>query len=506
MPPATSPTLFVPNQPISPYLIDWHQAFAALDPAVSAPAEIWFDRGPYPPVVERLRLPCSPDARDRRLVELYLSALINNVLCTAGAKRVSMRAQAGFDASLLTAVRGNLLLRLDTFSNMSLSFLHSLIESVLGTALTIDAESEQIQALRLLNHAAAKAPAPSAREEPLRPGTALAVNIGQHLTRWGLVRFAADGGATVLGLSHRETYPVGAPCSLTDAIRDILATTRSSLGAAATTASAVGISLAATVLDGVVRPVPDFGLFATSPESSGKTATDLLVAACQEAFPGRPVTVVNDAKAQALYAFHDAGCGLAAGGCHLLAVRLGACPCVHCLDGNGYSAPAFDEYGWLVTVAGAPQSGGPLFSTPRFPLSHYGVAAAAHEMGLLAKHHLDIEEAIPFFHARLLGNDPLACHEAAAVYGILGAHLAMLAAEIHRRRPIGAVVVLGSQTNRLDAPVFAAMRAGYAAFAANRPLVPGQAKLVLSKDASARAGLIGAARAALTRAQAAVAA
>jgi len=127
-------------------------------------------------------------------------------------------------------------------------------------------------------------------------------------------------------------------------------------------------------------------------------------------------------------------------------------------------------------------------------------------MGLLARHHLDIEEAIPFFHNRLLGNDPRARHEAAAVYGILGAHLAMLAAEIHRHRPIGAVMVLGSQTNRLDAPVFAAMRDGYAAFAAKRPLVPGQAKLVLVEDASARAALIGAARTALTRAQAVVAA
>ncbi|MYL82092.1 hypothetical protein GTA51_02930 [Desulfovibrio aerotolerans] len=506
MPPATSPTLFVPNQPISPYITDWHQAFAALDPAVSAPAEIWFDRGPYPPVVERVRLPCCPDARDRRLVELHLSALINNVLCTAGAKRVSIQARAGFDARLLAAVRGNLLLRPDTFSNMSLSFLHGLIESVLGTALSIDAESEQIQALRLLDRAVAQIPNPSASEKPLRPGTALAVNIGQHLTRWGLVRFAADGGATVLGLSRRETSPDGTPRCLTDEIREILAAIRSSLGAAAATVSAVGISLAVTVLDGIVRPVPDFGLFATCPELSCNQATDLLVAAGQEAFPGRPVSVVNDAKAQALYAFHDAGGGLAAGGRHLLAVRLGACPCVHCLDGNGHSVPAFDEYGWLVTAACAPQSGGPLFSTLRFPLSHYGVAAAAHELGLLATHHLDIEEAIPFFHKRLLGNDPLACHEAAAVYGILGAHLAMLAAEIHRRRPIGAVVVLGSQTNRLDAPVFAAMRDGYAAFAAKRPLVPDQARLVLVKDASARAGLIGAARLALARAQTAAAA
>ncbi|MFP5259659.1 MAG: hypothetical protein ACLGQH_11620, partial [Acidobacteriota bacterium] len=110
---------------------------------------------------------------------------------------------------------------------------------------------------------------------------------------------------------------------------------------------------------------------------------------------------------------------------------------------------------------------------------------------------LEVEGAIPFFHERLTGDDPLARQEAAGVYGSLGAHLAMLAAEVHVRRPIGAVMVLGSRANRLDEEVFSAMRDGYAAFAAHRPLVPGRAELVLIEDASARAGLIGAARAAL---------
>lgn len=499
MRPATSPTLFTPNQPISPYFVDWRQAFAALDPAVSGPAEIWFDRGPYPPVVERLRLPGCPDARDRRLVELHLSALINNVVSTAGAKRASIRAEAGFDDGILAAVRFNLLARLDSFSNMSLQFLHGLIESVFGAPLVIDADADQVEALRQWDQTAAEAPLPPPTALPARPGTALAINIGQHLTSWGLVRLEACGEATITGLSRRETCPGGTSCCLIEEIGGIVAEVRRHLGASAECVAAVGIAVAATVMDGVVRPVADFGLFATCPPPLLAEATALLAQTCREAFPGRPTAVLNDAKAQALYAFHHAKGRQAAGGGHMLAVRLGACPCVHCLDAGGGSAPGFDEYGWLVTRACPVQPGMPLFSTPRLPLSHYGVATAAHELGLLTHHNLDVEEAIPFFHDRLLGHDPLARREAADVYGILGAHLAMLAAEIHCRRPIGAVMVLGSKANRLDAPVFAAMRDGYAAFAAGRALVPGQADLVLLEDASARAGLIGAARAALAK-------
>ncbi|MHC1788621.1 hypothetical protein [Solidesulfovibrio sp.] len=497
MRPAGQPALFAPDQPVSPCLVDWHEAFAGLDPALSRPFTLRFDRDPYPPVIERLRLPVRPEPRDRRLCELYLSARINNVLCTAGASRVRIESEAGLDAGILAAVKTNLLERRDAFSNMSLHFLHGLIETVFGDRLTIAAGIGPAADSDPGPDDGAAWAAPAAPSSAVRPGTALAINIGQHLTSWGLVRLAADGSAAVTDLSRRETCPGGAPCCLTSEMPGIMAEIRSRLGAAAAAVDAVGISLAATVLEGVVRPVAEFGLFAVCPPSALPTAATRLLDACRSTFPNRPAAMLNDAKAQALFAFHHAGGRQAARGGHMLAVRLGACPCLHCLDAHGQSAPGFDEYGWLVTRACQEQPGQPLFSTPRLPLSHYGVAAAAHELGLLARYNLGVEEAIPFFYGRLLSSDPLASHEAARVYGVLGAHLAMLAAEIHRHRPLGAVMVLGSRANHLDMAAFTAMSDGFEAFAAGRALVPGRVGRVLLADASAKAGLVGAARTAL---------
>ena len=490
--------LFASDQPISPYLVDWRQAFADLDPAASAPAALVFDRGPYPPVIEHLRLPLAPDARGKRLIELHLSALVNNVVCTAGAKRATLAAAPGLDPGILAAVRSNLLLHLDSFSNMSLYFLHGLIESVFGQGLVIDAAAGRPDG-RLREQVPGNGRAAgSDAAAPLRPGLALAINIGQHLTSWALVRLTAEGGCRIMDLTRRETCPGEAQCCLTGEIGGIVAAARHSLGPAAATVEAVGIAVAATVLNGVVRPVAGFGLFAACHDAALGGAAEAIGQAVAQAFPGRPGVVVNDARAQALFAYHHGGGRRAAGGGHLLTVRLGACPCVHVLDANGQSAPGFDEYGWLVTRACPPRPGAALFSTPRMPLSHYGVAMAAHEMGLLTRYGLGIEEAIPFFHGRLTGPDAQAAREAAGVYAILGAHLAMLAAEIHRTRPIGAVMVPGSRANRLDAPAFAAMRAGFEAFALGRPLVPQEAQLILIEDASAQAGLVGAARAALS--------
>ena len=490
--------LFAPDRPISPYLVDWRQAFADLDPAASAPAALFFDRGPYPPVIEHLRLPLAPDARGRRLIELHLSALINNVVCTAGAKRVTLAADPGPDPAILAAVRTNLLLHLDNFSNMSLYFLHGLIESVFGVGLAIDAAAGRPDALLREQVPGSTSAAGSDAAPPFRPGLALAINIGQHLTSWGLVRLTADGGCQIMDLTRRKTCPAGTHCCLTDEIDSIVAAAKQSLGPAAAAVEAVGLAVAATVLGGVVRPVAGFGLFATCPGTTLGRAAEAIGQAVAEAFPGRPSAVINDAKAQALFAYHHGGGGQAAGDDHLLTVRLGACPCVHVLDANGQSAPGFDEYGWLVTQACPPQPGAALFATPRLPLSHYGLALAAHDMGLLARYGLGIEEAIPFFHGRLTGPDPQAAREAAGVYGILGAHLAMLAAEIHRTRPIGAIMVPGSRANRLDEAAFTAMRAGFEAFALGRPLVPQEARLILIEDASVEGGLVGAARAALS--------
>ncbi|WP_231584032.1 hypothetical protein [Desulfovibrio sp. TomC] len=490
--------LFASDQPISPYLVDWRQAFADLNPAASVAATLFFDRTPYPPVIERLRLPLAPDTRGRRIIALYLSALINNVVCTAGAKRVTIAAEGGLDPVILEAVRSNLLVHLDSFSNMSLYFLHGLVESVFGEPLAIDDAAGRLDDL-LQEHAVGsdRTEMPNAAAT-LRPGLALAINIGQHLTSWGLVRLTADGEYQVMDMTRRATCPDGKHYCLMDEIGGIVEAAKRSLGPAAAAVEAVGLGIAATVMDGVVRPVSEFGLFAVCPPHTLDAAAATIRQTVKEAFPGRRTAILNDAKAQALFAYHHGGGRQAAENGHLLVVRLGSCPCIHGLDANGHSAAGFDEYGWLVTQARPLEPGAPLFSTPRLPLSYYGVALAADELGLLARYGLDIEDAIPFFHDRLIGPDPLAAQEAAGVYGILGAHLAMLAAEIHRSRPINAILVPGSQANRLDKPAFAAMRRGFEAFAIGRPLVPQNVALSLIEEASAEAGLVGAACAALS--------
>jgi hypothetical protein len=491
--------LFAAEQAASPYLVDWRQAFADLDPTRAAPMALVFDRSPYPAVVERWLLPDLDDPRARRLAELHFSARLNNVLCAAGARSADMVFQGRPDARLLAAVRRNLLDRLDDFSNMSLYFLHGLVQAAFGRALSIDARQcdGSLPQARLPGGASGLGQLGKAR-----PGLALAVNIGQHLTSWGLVRLTPDGGCAVERIIRRGTSPDLTACCLTSEIADLLAAVRSDLGEALQSVEAVGISLAATVMDGRPLPVAQFGLFAACPQAAlDRTATALPEAAAR-AFPGRPTALVNDGRAQALFAFHFAGGKAAAGGGHLLTLRLGACPCVHCLDAEGDSPPGFDEYGWLAIRACPPRPGGPLFSTPRHPLSHYGLAAAAHELGLLGHYGLGVEDAIPFFHGRLLGDAPEAAREAAGVYRTLGAHLAMLAAEIHAHRPLGAIMVLGSRANRLDGPAFAALSDGYAAFAAGRPLVPAKARRVLIEDASVEAGLVGAAFAALAGAPA----
>ncbi|HML55769.1 MAG TPA: hypothetical protein PKC79_16865 [Solidesulfovibrio magneticus] len=486
--------LFAVDQAASPYLVDWSQAFADLDPTQAAPVALVFKRSPYPDVVERWLLPDLADPRARRIVELHLSARLNNVLSIAGAHGVEMITRRHPDAALLAAVRRNLLTGLDDFSNMSLYFLHGLVQSAFGRDLSINARQTDGSLPEARGHGGATG---GSKPRLARPGLALAVNIGQHLTSWGLVRLTQNGGCVVERLFRRETCLDLTRCCLTAEIADILAAVRSDLGQAADGVEAVGISLAATVMEGRPLPVAQFGLFAACSQGELDHAATAIAEATSRAFPGRPAALVNDGRAQALFAFHFAGGKAAAGGGHLLALRLGACPCVHCLDADGHSPPGFDEFGWLAIRAVPSRPGGPLFSTPRHPLSHYGLAAAAHELGLLTRYGLGIEDAIPFFHGRLTSDDPEAAREAAGIYRILGAHLAMLAAEVHAHRPLGAIMVMGSQANRLEGRAFAAFSDGYAAFAAGRPLVPATARRILVEEASAEAGLVGAAFAAL---------
>ncbi|EHJ46965.1 hypothetical protein DFW101_0951 [Solidesulfovibrio carbinoliphilus subsp. oakridgensis] len=509
MPTAPLPVFFDPAQAVPSSLAAWRQAFAALPPACSRPVELWFDRGELPPLVEAVRIPDLADGRVRQLAVFYLAALINNVLCTRGAGRVSVVADTIEAGRELTFALERLLLgRIDSFSNMSLAFLYGLIRRIFGTDFALDADRDRAQALRDRLRSQASEPrlqaAPPGPCAPARPGTVLAINVGQHLTSLALVRFDAAGGHEVAELVRRDTWPAGGRQCLPAAWDGIFAEARAVAAASGRPVDAVGVSIAATTLAGVVRPVPEFGLFADCPPEEIDTANVLLRQACGRAFPGLPLAVVNDGEAQARFAFHHShplATGAALPG-DMLSLRLGACPAVHCLDARGRPVEGLHEYGWLVTRYAPSKATGSLFSTIRLYLSHYGVAAAAHDLGLLEHYRLPIEAAIPFFHDALVRNDNPAGLDAARVYALLGAHLGMLAHELDRSRPLAAIRLLGSTANKIDAAAFAAMQRGFSGFADRHGLPLGAIRLDLLEDASSIAGLVGAAQAVLSQAPA----
>lgn len=501
MPSPPLPDFFVPGRGVSPYLAAWNQAFAALDPARSQTVELWFDRGPRRPVVETARLPLHPDARSRELCALYLSALVNNILCTSGARRVSVWSDtAGAAEETVAALETKFLLRPDGFSDMSLRFLHGLIHRHFGESFAIDADRDHALALR--NRFQNADPAPAGPRAPVGPGTVLAVNIGQHLTRLALVHLDGRGGHAVTSLTQRDTREGADPLCFFSVWERILAEAGQVAATAGGPVDALAVSLAATTVADVVIPVSGFGLFAASSPEACDNATAVLRQACGRAFPGLPLTLVNDGAAQALFAFHygrtATGPDDAAEG-DMLSLRLGACPAVHRLDGHGNPIDGLHEYGWLVTRYAPNPATGRLFATIRLYLSHYGVAVVAHELGLLQKYRLHHEAAIPFFHDALVAGDHPAGRDAARIYGVLGAHLAMLARECDRRRPLGSITLLGSRANRIDAPAFAAMANGFTAFAHRYDLPLDGVRLDLIEESSVIAGLVGAAHAALAR-------
>ncbi|EFL51372.1 conserved hypothetical protein [Solidesulfovibrio fructosivorans JJ]] len=497
--------LFPPGQGISPYLADWRKAFADLDPTRAVTVSFCFDRGKLPPVIETVCLPWPVDAADRPRVELFSAAVVNNVLCLRGARRVSILADdAALARNLAEAIRRLFILGPDDFSDMSLIFLLRLVERVFGADFTIDADRDHALAL-LRDHCRLDASdeTPPAGPTDIRPGTVLAVNIGQHLTSQALVRCDGAGGYAVESFSRRPTRDdQGERMCLNAVLPSLRAEAKALAKQAGRPIDAVGVSLSATVVAGKVRPVPEFGLFAECGETEIHDADATLRRTFGDIFPGRPVAVVNDGEAQALFAFHYGRpeAPLAAGAARpggVLSVRLGSCPAIHVLDASGHAGPGFHEYGWLITRYAPNPAQSRLFSTSRFHLSHYGVALAAHELGLLARYGQDIETAIPFFHDALVGDDLALRLEAAGVYGVLGAHLAMLAEEVSRQTPLGSLRLLGSRANHVDAPVFAAMAKGFAAFASGHALSVSGLPLRFIEDASSFAGLVGAAHAAL---------
>jgi hypothetical protein len=497
----TFPTLFAASPGIPPYLALWRRAFDGLPPARSVPVTLWFDRGAYPPLVETVRLPARPHPRDRRLAGLFAAAVVNNILCSHGAASVSLVSP---DREAARGLRDDLerllFYGLPPLSCMSPQFLFHVVRQVFGVGFSLDNDPGHAAALRAAA-ATAKAPPPPAAARPARAGLTLSVNIGQHLTGLALVRLEADGGFAVEGLTRRDTWPSGARQNLSDVWQALAAEARSLLAAVGGAVDAVGVSIAATVTDGVIRPVPQCGLFEQASPQDMAAADASAAAFAKSVSPGRPMAVVNDAEAQAVFAFHHGGSDgrAAASRGSLLSVRLGACPAVRRLDAAGQAAPGIHEYGWLITRYAPKCGAGGLFSTIHPYLSHHGVAVVANELGLLAKYRLSAEAAIPFLHGALGADDPGRRQEARRVYGILGVHLALLVEALARLEPLSTVQLLGSRANRLDATAFAALAAGYTAFDAAHGLGLATAGLELVEDASAVAGLVGAAHAALDR-------
>ncbi|WP_300163299.1 hypothetical protein [Solidesulfovibrio sp.] len=470
-----------------PYLALWHRRFVALPPRRSLPVTLFFDRGAAPPLRRIIRAAWPADAREARSSALYVAALINNVLCVHGAASVTLFSENGVLAERLRDEAHRLLfMRLRPFSDMPFGFLRGLSRQVFGRDFRLEA-------------APGNAPAPG-REPPVpmgtpppapRPGLVLAVNIGQHLTSLALVRVDGEGRFSLEGLTRRKSAPCGEEASLAAILAAVRDEARSLAREARPGIDALAISLAATTYRGKVLAVPGYGLF---PEDcpAGEAAT-ALARFCGDVAPGGPFDVLNDGLAQAVFAHRHGGAPVG----DMLSVRLGSSPAVHRLDASGRAAPGFHEYGWLVTRFAPPNDTGRLFSSIRPYLSHYGAAAVAHELGLLGKYGLGIDEAPAFFRDALDADLPLLRQDAEHVYGILGAHLAMFAHELHRDRPLATIRLLGSRTSRLDAATFRVMAAGFAAFAAGHGLDLEALELTLIEEASAVAGLVGAAHVAL---------
>lgn len=488
-----------PGRPMSPYPAVWRRHFAGLDPNRSVPATIWCDRGSESPLAISTRIPLCPSPQEKRLAGLHVAALLNNALCIHGAASasiVSPRQDAA--AWLCDAVLRLLMLPREPFSTMPLDFLHELVRQVFRQDFRLDADPAREALLREKQLAA---PATRADQPaPPRPGLALAVNIGLYLTSLALVRVEADGRFVVEGLSRRKSAPENKVPSLADLLATIRDEAKALAAAAGAALDAVGIGIAATVVRGRILPVPGYGLFTEDASDTPETVAALLQGFSRDVARGRPLAVVNDGQAQAVFAYRHGGAtpsppARLAG--DMVSVRLGACPAVHRLDSCGRSAAGFHEYGWCVTRYHAANATRGCFTTIHPYLSYAGVAIVAQELGLLRKRRIPHEAATAFFRDALEADDPGLRQKAAHVYGILGAHLAMLADALQRDRPLAVIRLLGSRANRLDPVAFAAMVDGFAAFASRHDLGLRDVELTLLQETSVIAGLVGAAHAAL---------
>jgi len=496
----TPVAVFPPGRPISPYPAVWRRHFASLDPARSAPVTIWCDRGSEPPFSVSTRVPLCPNPWEKRLAELHVAALLNNALCVHGAASASIVSpRRDVAAWLCDAALRRLVLPQEPFSTMPLDFLYGLVRQVFRQDFRLDADPAHGARLREKER---KAPAACVGEPATpRPGLALALNIGLHLTSLALVRVEADGRFAVEGLSRRKSAPEGKVPSLPDVLAAIRDAAKALAATAGEALDALGVGIAATAVHGRILPVPGYGLFTEDGLRTPETVAALLQGFAREVAADRPLAVVNDGLAQAVFAHRHGGEAPGPPPVRLpgdlLSVRLGACPAVHRLDPCGRTAAGFHEYGWCATRYLAANATEGCFTTIHPYLSYAGVAMVAQELGLLRKRRVPHDAAAAFFRDALEAGDPGLRQDAAHVYGVLGAHLAMFADALHGDRPLATIRLLGSRANSLDAVAFAAMADGFAAFASNHGLGLTGVELTLLQDTSAIAGLVGAAHAAL---------
>jgi hypothetical protein len=479
----------------SPYLACWHQAFASRPGATGPLVELWFDRGRLAPRHAVIQLPARDGGHVLDLTALYLAARINNTLCVWGARRVTIRSRdESLARDLLQRVTHLLLYQAEVFSDLTLYFIFALIEKHYGERLAIDTSPAQADRLARWRPEAACVPPSLSRPDRL---TALAINIGLHKTSCGLVSLDGAGGHGVSRLHRQPTWPDGQPhCypSLAPAILGHLAAT---LGPLPPETEAVCLSLATPVLGGEPQAVAQIGLAADCDQETADAFGASLVAAARSTFPGLPVFCCNDAEAQGLFASRfdrqQSDCRESRYAANLLSIRLGACPSVSYIDASGRNLSRLNEYAWLATRIHGPRRDAPLLSTISRAISFHGLACLAHELGLLEKYRVMPGDAPVFFHRLCIEGSPAEQHDALRIYHVLGAHIAMLFHEIDRDTPVRHARLLGSAANRIDAPIFAAIRDGFAGFIDRHALPFESVDFSLAEGASAQASLVGAA-------------
>lgn len=468
----------------------WHQAFAALPPEASQSLSLHFTRAPGRDIIEHVRIPVVDDPYVKQLTTLYLAALGNNVLCTLGARRLTLFAgEGGIADTLVPDLRRLLCDHASLLTSRPMDFPLSLMEAIYHEPFSVvSTDSPETPSPR----SGTATPQPRCNG----PVSILAVNIGQHLTSVALVHFNANGSYGLLRFHRQKTWSTP-----NAGFGDIWQQALAALAMAATNPpvpiGAVAISLAATVVAGNVIPVSEAGLFAASSPEELPTVNETMRHDLGSAFPGLPVTFVNDAEAQALFAFATCDREAEQEDECFLSLRLGACPCVRPLDAHGWPASGIHEYGWLAIRRNPHPMLPGVFTTVTPYLTHYGIGHIARELTLLEKYGLDGEQAISFFHDKLQNGNSVERREARAVYHVLGAHIAMLAMEVHRRRPLSTIALHGSRTNAIDAPAFAAISNGFYHFCDRHHLPLIQTGLVCLEDSSAQAGVVGAALAGL---------